>query len=123
LERAVNKGIVGSSFGIHFEEGYRHRESMIGWLRAAYLVAFTALGYLYILIQALNCVREQIRTPAVTLITSFSVVVPKASPQERQLVLLEEPAEIRSLIVWMGAVIVFCRSRGRMSWASTNVSK
>jgi hypothetical protein len=112
LERAVNKGIVGSSFGIHFEEGYRHRESMIGWLRAAYLVAFTALGYLYILIQALNCVREQIRTPAVTLITSFSVVVPKASPQERQLVLLEEPAEIRSLIVWMGAVIVFLPEPG-----------
>jgi hypothetical protein len=107
LDRAVDEGIVGSSFGIRFEEGYRHRESMIGWLRAAYLVAFAALGYQYILIQALNCVRDQIRTPTVTLIKSFSVVVPKASPQERQLVFLEEPAEIRSLIVWMGAHMVF----------------
>ncbi len=85
---------------------------MIGWLRAAYLIAFTAWGYQYILIQALDCVREQIRTPAVALIESFSVVVPKASPQERQLVLLEEPAEIRSLIVWMGAVIVFLPEPG-----------
>lgn len=39
-------------------------------------VAFTALGYRYILDRALNCVREQIRTPNVTLINSFSVAVP-----------------------------------------------
>jgi hypothetical protein len=38
LDRTVDEKISDWSFGIRFEEGYRYRESMIGWLRAAYLV-------------------------------------------------------------------------------------
>jgi hypothetical protein len=107
LDRAVDEGIVGWSFRIGFEEGYRQRESLVGWLRAGYLVAFAALGYRYILDQALDCVREQIRTPKVTVIRSFSVAVPKAPQRDRLLVLLQEPAEIRSVIVRMGAHMIF----------------
>jgi hypothetical protein len=107
FERIVADGGTGWSLGLRFEQGYRLRQSLIGWLRAAYLGAFAALGYRYILHEALNCVREQIRTPNVTLIKSFSVSVPAASPQERLLAMLEEPPEIRSLIVRMGAHMVF----------------
>ena len=107
---------AGWSLGLRFEEGFRHRESLIAWLRAAYLVAFTALGYYYILDRALNCVREQIRTPAVPLIKTFSATVPGASPQERLLGFLEEPAEIQSVIVTMGDQIVFLPEPGDMDF-------
>jgi len=106
-ERIAADRSVNWSLGLRFEEGYRLRESLIGWLRAAYLVAFTALGYRYVLDQALDCVREQIRTPNVSIIKTFGVAMPTAPPRDRLLVFLQEPAEIRSVLVRMGAHVVF----------------
>jgi hypothetical protein len=116
FERIASERGAGWSLGLRFEEGFRHRESLVAWLRAAYLVAFTALGYYYILDQALNCVREQIWTPAATLIKIFSATVPGASPQERLLGFLEEPVEIQSVIVRMGDQILFLPEPGDMDF-------
>jgi hypothetical protein len=107
LERIVADREVGRSLELHFYERFRARQASIGWLRAAYLAAFTALGYRYILSPALDCVREQIVKLTVSLIKTFSVAVPTASPQERLLALVEEPAEIRSLLVRMGGQMMF----------------
>jgi hypothetical protein len=107
LERIVADKEVGRSLELHFNERFRARQASIGWLRAAYLAAFTALGYRYILNPALDCVREQIVKPTVSLIKTFSVAVPTASPQERLLALVGEPGEIRSLLVRMGGQMMF----------------
>jgi hypothetical protein len=58
FERIVADGGTGWSLGLRFEERFRPRESLIGWLRVAYLVAFTGLGYYYSFDRALDCVRE-----------------------------------------------------------------
>jgi hypothetical protein len=116
FERIVADRGTGRSLGLRFEERFRIRESLIGWLRAAYLVAFTALGYYYILDRALNCVREQIRTPKGDVIKSFSTIVPAASPEERLFGFLEEPAEIQSVIVRMGEQMVFLPEPGDMNF-------
>jgi hypothetical protein len=45
------------------------RSASVGWLRAAYLVAFATLGCVYILRQELEQVRQQIQDPQATILS------------------------------------------------------
>jgi hypothetical protein len=60
MDHAPVSGQIGRSFDLRFS--YRHDPWLekVGWLRVAYLYAFAALGYTYILRIGLNSVRDQI---------------------------------------------------------------
>jgi hypothetical protein len=53
----------GAQFGITPARGFRFKEAKIGWLKFAYIVAFAALGYEYVLSAPLQPIRDQIAAP------------------------------------------------------------
>lgn len=90
-----------------FEQRFNYRMALVGWLRAAYLAAFAALGYRYIFHPKLRLVRQQLASPSAVLIENFSVTVPDASVTTRRMVVVREPNAFRSVLVQMGRHVVF----------------
>lgn len=97
----------GSTLTIGLDRGFRHRPALVGWLRAAYLVAFAAEGYRYVLHPHLASVRRQLAEPDVGHLGIFSGITLEMPPSERRLLLADEPAPFRSLLVQMGRHLVF----------------
>lgn len=97
----------GYEFRITSYERVRYRAALVGWLRAAYLVAFAALGYHYILRPELQIVRTQLTDTTTEVLRVFSITVPAAPRGERRLLLVERPPWLRSLCVQMGRYAVF----------------
>lgn len=105
MERMISR--QGHSFTISLsKETYSEPHERVSWLRAAYLAAFAALGYRYILRNSLNLVRQQIFEPDNKIIECFSVFDCDASPDRRFIVLISEPDWVRGLAVQMGRHII-----------------
>lgn len=105
MERMISR--QGHSFTISFsKETYSEPHECVSWLRAAYLAAFAALGYRYILRNSLNLVRQQIFEPDKKIIERFSISDPGASPERRLIILVSEPDWVRGLAIAMGPHIV-----------------
>jgi hypothetical protein len=68
----------GTRFNITLRHGFRHNEAKVGWLKSAYIVAFAALGYGYVLTKQLQPIREQIAAPDQDLLNGFWANQPKA---------------------------------------------
>lgn len=105
LEKAHEDGSWGD---YHFQvllPGVNLGRARIGDLKAAYLIAFAALGYKYILRATLDRVRRQILEPERPILTNFHGTRRQADPAERHLVITEQP--VRSLYVQMGRKVVF----------------
>jgi hypothetical protein len=96
----VNGSPPAFSFNLSAKRRFRYQNARIGWLKSAYLVAFAALGYRYILKPALSKVREQVATPDRKVIDGFTVYLPKGRKTDRALLLADEPE--RSIMVVMG---------------------
>jgi hypothetical protein len=77
------------------------RKAAFGWLRAAYLVAFAKLGYLYVLLEELDPIREQIRDPDTEILNRYCVTT-SSHAAERRIVLVEEPVDLASVAVLAG---------------------
>ena len=91
-----------------FVRGYRSTRAHTGWLRSAYLVAFAAFGYRYILSDKMSLVRRQIADYKTRHIQVSSSTIPGASCNDRHLMLVEEPSWMRgSIAVHMGRHLVF----------------
>jgi hypothetical protein len=71
------------SVQMEFQDRWQERRTRIGWLRSAYLVAFAALGYRYILRGALRRVASQIAAPDTDIIPLPVVWKPKGNPLQR----------------------------------------
>lgn len=107
LDRLVDAGTREWSLNLALVPRVRYRRALLGWLRAAYLAAFAALGYRYILRPQLALVREQLQKPDDRVIEDFSATMPRAPATERRLLLVEKPTALRSLTVQMGRHLVF----------------
>ena len=77
-----------------------------GWFRSAYLVAFAAFGYRYILRPQINIVREQIRRPDIELAPRAVMFDASLDPGSRQLALIERPRTLESVYVTIGRFAV-----------------
>jgi hypothetical protein len=96
------------TFGITLtKDGYDQHLANVGWLRSAYLVAFAAFGYSYAFHSYLGPVRRQLVERDTTTLDHYAVVLPKASTDERRLMIVTAPAELRSVAVQMGRHLVF----------------
>ena len=80
---------------------------LVGWLRSAYLVGFAAFGYRYAFHPWLGVVRQQLAAPNDDVVRFFSATVPTAPPTTRGIIIIEQPHELRSLVVLMGRQVVF----------------
>lgn len=83
------------------------RDAYLGWLRSAYLVAFAALGYTYILHPSVRRVREQLQHPDQQILRVFSVTAAEAPQNRRQVLFITQPAWLGSLAIQMGRHTVF----------------
>lgn len=106
LARLAEEG-QGYQGQMTFYEDVRYRPALVGWLRAAYLAAFAALGYRYILRRELEIVRAQLADTTRDVLQVFSVTVPTAPSNERRILVVEQPEWLRSLSVQMGRHVVF----------------
>jgi hypothetical protein len=85
------------------------RSASVGWLRAAYLIAFATLGYLYILRQELEQVRQQIQDPQATILDRYCVTT-KPDENDRLITFARQPAELESVVVLTNDLAVFLPS-------------
>jgi hypothetical protein len=82
----------------------------LSWVRAAYLAAFAALGWQYVFQPCLDPLRAQLADPEASLLPPLALRDPGASPERRQLLIVQEPPELRSLAVVLGRYTVFLPS-------------
>jgi hypothetical protein len=96
---------TGFSFTIHtrFDEP-RARLSLI---RAAYLAAFAALGWSYILRPVLQPIRDQLRNPGTQALETYMFRDQDASNTSRRILLVDEPSELRCIVIMLGEYSVF----------------
>jgi hypothetical protein len=99
----------GSTFTVGFDRpsSCSPRLAALGWLRAAYLVAFAAYGYRYAFSPKLSPVRHQLAHPDIEHIGAFGRDLAQVGRDDRRLLLVREPAPFRSLLVQMGRHVIF----------------
>jgi hypothetical protein len=98
---------VGGRIGFRFRERLSPQAARLSWVRAGYLAAFAALGWRYALLECLNPLRAQLAAPEESILPPLSFFDAAASPNRRQMLIVEEPAEMRSLAVALGRHTVF----------------
>jgi hypothetical protein len=106
LTRWADAG-VGGSIGFRFRERLSATAASLSWVRAGYLAAFAALGWRYVFLKCLNPLRAQLAAPEQSILPPLSFFDPTAPRERRQLLIVEEPAEMRSLAVTFGRHAVF----------------
>jgi hypothetical protein len=79
----------------------------VSWIRTAYLAAFALFGWRYILQPTLQPIREQLLNPSAVTLPLLSMYDPDRDPGRRELWVVKEPAEHRSLLVIWGGHGVF----------------
>jgi hypothetical protein len=112
MTAAFDEVVAERSTNVVFKLSFRtpdFRKASIGWLRAAYLVAFATLGYRYILREELEEVRQQIRDPAAEILKRYCVITQKG-PADRCITFVSEPLELKSVIVFVNPYAVFLPS-------------
>jgi len=86
---------------------YSPDHARISWVRTGYLAAFALFGWRYILQPALQPVRDQLMDPAAVSLPPLSMYIPDGDPGRREIWVVKEPAERRSLLVLSGRHGVF----------------
>lgn len=97
----------GLEYHVRFKKSWNERAAHLAALRAGYLLAFSALGYSYILSRILRAVHEQLLDLDTKHIRVFSIIDPRAARDVRRMVIVSDPTELRSLMVQFGRSIVF----------------
>jgi len=93
---------------INFTQRFDHRAALVGWLRSAYLVAFAAFGYSYIIRPSMVVVRQQIGAPKDVIIPIFSATDgAESDSQVRFIMLVRKPEEMQCVLVKMGRHSIF----------------
>lgn len=104
LERAAVEGTQGIDFTISVPMVHNAWREEVGWLRVAYLYAFAALGYNFILRSELTPIREQIRKPDDKLVP---YIMGKEAQDSAGIMFVHEPEELRSIAVAVAKRILF----------------
>lgn len=96
---------LNHSFTIHtrFDEA----RARISWIRAAYLAAFAALGWGYILRAAMDPYRNQLRNPDTMTLTTYVFRDYDAAPDARRILIVDRPDDLRCVAVTLGEHMVF----------------
>ncbi|WP_326663476.1 hypothetical protein [Streptomyces canus] len=96
------------SFTVHTR--FSEARARISWIRAAYLAAFAALGWGYIFRGVMDPYRKQLQQPDASIVPTYILRDPNAPPEERRVLLVDRPDELRSVAVVMGEHTVFLPS-------------
>jgi hypothetical protein len=110
LDAYVESGNPPRDHSFTIQTPFDERRARISWIRAAYLAAFAALGYRYILRDVMKPYRQQLEEPDAELVPTYTLREHYASPETRRMLLVEAPDELRCVAVLMGNHTVFLPS-------------
>jgi hypothetical protein len=106
LDRWAVEG-SGGRLGFRLTETLLPVRAPLSWVRAGYLAAFAALGWRYAFLKHLNPLRAQLADPTANLLPPLAMVDLGAPRDRRELLVVREPNELRSLAVVLGRYTVF----------------
>jgi hypothetical protein len=93
------------SFTIHTQ--FIEARARLSLIRAAYLAAFAALGWTYILRPVMQPVRDQLGSPEDQILETYIFRDPNSPNATRRMLLVDDPDELRCVAVTMGEYSVF----------------
>ncbi|MEV0117579.1 HNH endonuclease [Streptomyces sp. NPDC050844] len=96
-----------SSFKFTIAERFSPQHADVSWLRSAYLAAFAALGWRYILRPALDPIRVQLKESAPAELPAVIGFNPDVDSGTREIMIVHEPESLRSVLVAIGGYSVF----------------
>jgi hypothetical protein len=106
LDEAVRTGSRDWNMQLRFSIRHSQMRESVGWLRVAYLYAFVALGYRFIMRPELERIRDQIRRPDESVARQvMKHVDPTSEPGGISFV--HEPEDFRSILVRIGRNLFF----------------
>jgi hypothetical protein len=76
---AAREAADGRQIGLRFSERLLTVRAQLSWVRAAYLAAFSALGWRYVFLRCLDPLREQLAAPTANVLPPLAMVDPTAS--------------------------------------------
>ncbi|MEV4130586.1 hypothetical protein AB0J72_00255 [Dactylosporangium sp. NPDC049742] len=85
---------------------YNANRDQLSWFRAAYLAAFAALGWRYILRPVMDPYRIQFREPDTATVPVRVLRDRTAAPDQRRILLVEQPDDLRSVAVTFGQRLI-----------------
>ncbi|MET7567438.1 HNH endonuclease [Streptomyces sp. NPDC005492] len=106
LREASERG-EAPQFNFELAERFSPQHADVSWIRSAYLAAFSALGWRYILRPALDPIRELLKSdslPELPLVIGFN---PTADSGSRSVMIVREPENLSSVHVAIGQYSVF----------------
>lgn len=109
FDNALSDAVNNQRFDLSFEPRIRFSSdrAMVSWVRSAYLAAFAALGWSYILQESLVQIREQFQAGENAAFPEIVLYEPEAEPDRRQILLVTEPRDCESVLVAIGAHMTF----------------
>lgn len=93
--------------GFTFTERFSTLHADLSWIRSAYLAAFAALGWRYVLHPALNPIRAQLNTDSPEALPDIMGFNPAADRSARSLMIVREPENLSSVHVTIGHYAIF----------------
>lgn len=85
----------------------------VSWVRSGYLAAFAALGWTYILQESLAQVRDQLQARERAAFPEITRYEPGADPDRREILLVTEPSDCASVLIAIGAHLLFLPPAGK----------
>ncbi|HET9656007.1 MAG TPA: hypothetical protein VFP72_11670, partial [Kineosporiaceae bacterium] len=110
LDEFAERGDQRPNFSFTVHTRFSETRARYSWIRSAYLAAFAALGWAYILSPVLRPIREQLANPDAEVLSTYMFRDPEADATARRLLLVSEPEELRCLAVSIGEHGVFLPS-------------
>jgi hypothetical protein len=107
LDGFAERGDQRPDFSFTVHTRFSETRARYSWIRSAYLAAFAALGWAYILRPVLQPIREQLTNPESEVLSTYMFRDPEADATTRRLLLVNEPEELRCLSVVIGEHGVF----------------
>jgi hypothetical protein len=107
LDAHVESGNPNPNFSFTVHTRFDEARARISWIRSAYLAAFAALGWSYILREVMAPYRSQLKQPDVDIVPTYILRNPSASPTEKRVLLVNHPDELRCVAVMLGEHTVF----------------
>ncbi|MFI9252472.1 hypothetical protein [Streptomyces sp. NPDC053069] len=105
--RATADNGEGAEFRFKIKENFSSQRADTSWIRSAYLAAFSALGWSYILQPALDPIRQRIRPGSSATLPPIIGFNPSHDAEGRHILIVQEPEELSSVVVRIGPYTVF----------------
>lgn len=115
FDQALGDAVDNQRLDLSFEPKIRFsaERARVSWVRSAYLAAFAALGWTYILQESLAQIRDQFKPGENAAFPEITRYEPGADPDRRQILLVTKPSDCASVLIAIGSHLLFLPAVGK----------